>query len=317
MDIGVCLPYMEPDLNRDLLLSWCRKIDEGPFASLSCGERITSHTVEMRTMLGAAAAITERVRIVATLYVLPMHSAVWAAKEIATLDMLSGGRVTVTVGVGGRPMDYKAVGASFKNRHARMDEQVAEMRRIWSGEPAFPGSDPVGPAPVQPGGPPIMAGTLGPKATRRAAEWADGIYMWSGNGEKAEIERMIHQAERCWDEAKRDTRPRLIAGFWCSLAENACERLPRYVYDYLKVLNEDLASAISKMMTRCTPDAINQSLDAMEELGCQELFLVPATSDLADIDALSELVAKRNGGHEPFGDFGRGPSSPSPGRTKE
>lgn len=293
MDIGVCLPYMEEELNRDILLSWIRKIDEGPFSSLSCGERITSHTIEMRTTLGAAAAITERVRIVPSLYVLPMHSAVQAAKEIATLDLISGGRVTVTVGVGGRPMDYRAVGASFERRHARMDEQVAEMRRIWSGEPAFEGSDPVGPRPVQPGGPPIMAGTLGPKATRRAAEWADGIYMWSGNGEKAEIERMIHQAERCFEEAGRDRGPRRVAGFWCSLADDAATRLPQYVYDYLKVLSVDLASAMSKAMTRCTPDAINASLDAMEEIGCEELFLVPATCDIADIDRLSDLIAKR------------------------
>ena len=101
MDVGVCLPYMERDLSRERLLSWCRAIDEGPFSSLSCGERITGHTIEMVTTLGAAAAVTERVRIVPSLYVLPMHSAVRAAKEIATLDLISNGRVTVTVGVGG------------------------------------------------------------------------------------------------------------------------------------------------------------------------------------------------------------------------
>ena len=174
MNVGVCLPYMERDLNRDILLAWIRAIDEGPFSSLSCGERITSYTVEMRTMLGAAAALTERVRIVPSLYVLPMHNAVWAAKEIATLDLLSDGRVTLVVGVGGRPMDYEAVGAPFAKRHARMDEQIAVMRSIWKGEAPLAGGDEVGPTPVQPGGPPILAGTMGPVATRRVAEWADG-----------------------------------------------------------------------------------------------------------------------------------------------
>ena len=105
MDIGVCLPYMERDLDRERIQAWCRAIDDGPFSSLSCGERITGYTIEMRTTLAFAAAVTERVRIVPSLYVLPMHSAVWAAKEIATLDVLSGGRVTVTVGVGGREVD--------------------------------------------------------------------------------------------------------------------------------------------------------------------------------------------------------------------
>ena len=66
----------------------------------------------MRVLLGAAAAVTSRVRVVPSLYVLPMHSAVWAAKEIATLDVISAGRVTVTVGVGGREKDYRAVDAA-------------------------------------------------------------------------------------------------------------------------------------------------------------------------------------------------------------
>ena len=135
MDVGVCLPYMERDLSRERVLAWCRGVDSGPFSSLSCGERITGYTIEMRTAMAAAAAVTERVRIVPSLYVLPMHSAVWAAKEIATLDLISDGRVTVTVGVGGRPEDYRAVGSSAARRHARMDEQVSLMRSIWRGEP--------------------------------------------------------------------------------------------------------------------------------------------------------------------------------------
>ncbi|HNC69121.1 MAG TPA: LLM class flavin-dependent oxidoreductase, partial [Pseudomonadales bacterium] len=151
MRYGVCLPYMKRDYDRDTLLAWCRAIDAGPWDSLSCGERITGPTCDMRILLGAAAALTTRVRIVPSLYVLPMHSAVWAAKEIATLDVVSGGRVTVTVGVGGREKDYRAVGAAFAHRHERMDAQIAEMRRIWAGEPPFEGADPVGPIPVQPG----------------------------------------------------------------------------------------------------------------------------------------------------------------------
>jgi alkanesulfonate monooxygenase SsuD/methylene tetrahydromethanopterin reductase-like flavin-dependent oxidoreductase (luciferase family) len=284
---------MERELDRDIMLYWMRAIDNGPFESLTCGERITSYTVEMRTILGAAAAVTERVRIVPSLYVLPMHNAVWAAKEIATLDVMSNGRVTLCVGVGGRPMDYEAVGAPFEKRHARMDEQIAAMKKIWQGVPPLEGGDPVGPTPVQAGGPPILAGTMGPKATRRAAEWADGLYMWSGNGQKQEIDKMIKQADACWEDAGRDTKPTRITGFWASLADNAAERLPAYVYDYVKVLSPEFAAAMSKGMDRCTPDRINASLDAMEELGCEETYLVPATCDLADIDRLSELVAKR------------------------
>ena len=170
MDIGICLPYMERDYDRSTTTDWCRLIDSGPFSSLSCGERVTGPTQDMRVLMSAAAALTERVRIVPSLYVLPMHSAVRAAKEVATLDVLSGGRVTMVVGVGGREHDYRALGQPFERRFARLDEQVAQMRRIWRGEPPFEGADPVGPRPVQEGGPPLLAGVNMPTISRMGAE---------------------------------------------------------------------------------------------------------------------------------------------------
>ncbi len=94
---------------------------------------------------------------------------------MASVDVLSEGRLTVGVGVGGREHDYRAIGGSFDRRWQRMDEQVARMRRVWAGEPPFEGADPVGPAPVQDGGPPVVAGVMGPKAIARAARWADGV----------------------------------------------------------------------------------------------------------------------------------------------
>ena len=71
MKIGVCLPYMKRGLNRQTFQDWCRIIDQGPFSSLSCGERVTGYSMEMRNILAFAAASTERVRIIPSLYVLP------------------------------------------------------------------------------------------------------------------------------------------------------------------------------------------------------------------------------------------------------
>lgn len=295
MDVGVCLPYMEEELDRERLLAWCRAIDEGPFSALSCGERITGYTVEMRTTLAAAAAVTSRVKIVPSLYVLPMHSPVWAAKEIATLDLISGGRVEVTVGVGGRQKDYEAVGAPFAQRHQRQDDAVAEMRRIWRGEPPCEGADPVGPRPVQQPGPPILAGVMGPKATARAARWADGVYAWSGNGEKAEIGGMLERCEAAWQEAGRDTGPRRVGGFWFSLADDGQRRLTEYVYHYVLNFGDAVASAMSKLVTRSSADAVREGLDNLAEAGCEEMYLVPATADLAEVERASRVVEQWRG----------------------
>ncbi len=290
MDIGICLPYMKPGLDRQTILDWCRLIDQGPFQSLSCGERITGCTLEMRAVLAAAAAVTERVRIVPSLYVLPMHSAVWAAKEIATLDVLSGGRVEVTVGVGGREHDYRAVGASFARRHQRMDEQVAEMRRIWAGDAPFEGADAVGPRPLQAGGPRILAGVMGPKSMERVAHWADGIYAFSMDGRRSEIEALFAMADEAWARAGRSSPPRKVGGFWYSLAPDAKPKLQDYVFNYLRILDPGFARAMADGMTRHTPAAVAAALDGMRAAGCDEVFLVPATDHRAEVEQAARLV---------------------------
>lgn len=290
MKISLCLPYAKAEIDRQVLVDWCRAADDGPFESLSCGERINGPAVDMRVMLAAAAALTERVRIVPSLYVLPMHSAVRAAKEIATLDVLSEGRVTVTVGVGGRPKDYRAVGVSFDRRHQRMDDQVAEMKSLWAGVPPFEGADPIGPTPVQEGGPPILIGAMGPKAIRRGAEWADGIYAFSLNGVQSEMERMLGMARTAWTEAGRTSGPYQAGGFWYSLADDAEMKLRNYVIDYLEIAGRDAAEAIAKTLTRNTPEAVREGLENMRAAGCEECYMVAATHEISEVERLIPLL---------------------------
>ena len=293
MKIGLCFPYTQPNMDRDTMLEWFRRVDEEPFSSLSCGERMIGSSVEMTSTLAAAAALTKRVRIVPTLYVLPMHPAVWVAKQAATLDLISGGRVTVTVGVGGRPHDYRCMERESDRPQARMAEQVAQMRRIWRGELPFEGTEAVGPMPVQKGGPPILAGVMRPGAIRRAAAWADGVYSWSGNGERAELALQLESVRKAWDAEGRDAKPSHIAGFWYSLAPDAGTRLQEYAYKYLRIGGEETARSIAKSLSRSTPDAVRESLDHYEALGVEECLLNSATAELAEIDQLLEVITKR------------------------
>lgn len=293
MKIGLCFPYTEEDLSREVMLEWFRRVDEGPFSTISCGERMVGSSVDMMATLAAAAAITERVRIVPTLYVLPMHPAIKVAKHAATLDLISGGRTTITVGVGGRVHDYMCMEKEPLRRHARMDEQVAQIRRIWAGEIPFEGAEPIGPRLVQPGGPPILAGVMGPKAIARAAHWADGIYSWSGNGVAKEMEQQQSRVTSAWEDAGREKPPQRVAGFWYCLAPNADEKLKAYVYKYIKVMGEGPAKAMAKRVDRSSQDAVRASLDAFEELGVEECWLSSATAESAEIDGLLEVMEKR------------------------
>ena len=293
MKVGLCLPYMEAGMTREEFHNWFRLIDQGPFHSLSCGERILGPTFDMRILLASAAAITERVEINTTLYVLPMHNAVRAAKEIASLDVLSGGRLTVTVGYGGREQDYRAVGAEYRGRHARMDEQVAAMRRIWNQEPPFDGVDPVGPKPTREGGPRILTGAMGPKGMARSAHWADGVYAWSGNGERHEIEKTLDMANRAWEEAGRRESPYKLGGFWYCLTEDGQRKLYEYCYNYLLIAGEGIARWMAESVHRSNADAVREALDNLEAAGCEEAMLSPVTGDPLEIERLAEIVESR------------------------
>lgn len=294
MKIGICLPYMKAGLTREDYLEWFRRVDEGPFHSVSCGERVHGPTYDMRVLLSAAAIATRRVKITPTLYVLPMHSAVAVAKEVATLDILSGGRLEqVCVGYGGRAQDYAALNQVMRGRYQRMDRQVAQLRQVWAGEEIIEGAGPIGPPPTRPGGPQLLVGALGPKSIARCARWADGLYAWSGNGEQAELSNAFDIADTAWAEAGRAQRPYRLGGFWFSLADDAPARLHDYVYDYLDIAGPEIARAMAESVHRHNADAVREALDNAEAAGCEEVFLVPATADLAEIDRVSELLAKR------------------------
>lgn len=294
MKIGLCLPYMKAGLTRDDYLNWFRAVDQGPFHSLSCGERIHGPSYDMRVLLSAAAAVTSRVEITPTLYVLPMHSAVRVAKEIATLDILSGGRINrVALGYGGREADYEAVGARFTGRYGRMDDQVEQMRRVWSGEEIVEGAGSIGPPPSSPDGPRLLAGAMGPKSINRCARWADGLYAWSGNGEREELERFFAMADAAWEGAGRTTAPYRLGGFWYTLADDGQRKLYDYVYDYLAIAGPDIATMMAETVHRSSADAITAALDNAEAAGCEELFMVPATAELVEVEQLAEIISRR------------------------
>lgn len=294
MDVGVSLPTMATGYTRATTVEWSRGIDEGPFSSISCGERITFHNQEMLVTNAAAAALTERVRVFVNLVVLPFHPPAVMAKQLATMDVLCDGRLSVGVGVGGREHDYRAAGSSFARRHARLDEGVAAMRRLWSGEVPFEGADPIGPPCVQPGGPEILAGAMGPKGLARAARWADGVSGFSITADQGEMSTAVAAAQLAWAEAGRSERPRTISGcFAVAGVPDAREQLQRFTHDYLAIFGEDFASMLAEQAPVHGADGLRAALDNAEAAGVDEFILVPGTVDPACLDAFAAAVTTR------------------------
>lgn len=291
MQVGLNLPVMVPGLDRARILEWSRRIDRGPFSSLAAGERITFPNPEILVTLSAAAAVTERVRIALTVLVLPLHATALAAKQIATLDVVSGGRVSLGVGAGARAEDFRAAEADFDApRLARLEQQVGLLRRAWAGEIVVPGAlRPVEPAPVQPGGPEILAGSLWPRSIRRAARWADGITGFSFGPSPEEIDATFRHARRAWQEAGRPA-PRLVTGFWFALGPEARSRIDTYLRRYLNFLGADVAEKLLPTVTTTSASALRAALARIRDLGADEVVLVPTTLDPDEVDRLADLV---------------------------
>jgi alkanesulfonate monooxygenase SsuD/methylene tetrahydromethanopterin reductase-like flavin-dependent oxidoreductase (luciferase family) len=288
------LPTMLPHTRADFL-AWCRGIDDGPWTSLAVPERVTYPSHDVVVQLAAAAAATRRVRLWTTIVILPMHDAVATAKQMASVDVLSGGRLTMGVGVGGREHDYRAVGASFARRFPRMDEQVATMRRIWNGDPPFDGADPVGPPPVQPGGPPLVAGVFGPKGIARAARWAAGVDgAWTLDGSRDAMASAFDQIRTAWRDAGRTDPPHLSSSIWYALGDDAERQLRGYAYDYLKIFGDAIGEGAAGMVSCFGVDALRRAVDSARDAGADEFFLVPTSADPAELDRTREAL----------GDFG-------------
>ncbi len=290
MRVGLSLPTMLGGIDRATFLTWCRRIEADGYDTIGYGERIAYRNLEMFTVLSAAAAITERVRIASTIVVLPMHSEAWVAKQTATLDVLSGGRVTLGLGVGGRSEDYQALGRSFERRFDRLDAQVDRIRELWAGEPAGDGLDPIGPPPVQ-ARIPILSGAMGPKSIRRSARWADGIAGFEMDPSADVLQRSAAAMDAAWEAAGRTEAPVRMTSFWFALGDDAADRLRAYAAHYLGVFGPELAGALADACTVAGADALRRAMDALREAGYDEVQLVPTTTDPAELDRLAEALA--------------------------
>jgi alkanesulfonate monooxygenase SsuD/methylene tetrahydromethanopterin reductase-like flavin-dependent oxidoreductase (luciferase family) len=284
MQVGVALPQMAPGFTRATMLDWCRAIDEGPFSSISAGERITFFNPEMITLLAGAAMLTERVEIIANVCVSPWHKPALLAKQFSTIDVLSGGRLTVALGVGGREEDYAAMETSFAHRHQRVDDDAAELRRLWSAGEIAGGI--VGPRPSNIAGPPLLCSSMGPKSMARAAQWAQGVSGFAIGAQADEAGRLFLLADQAWAEAGRLDRPRKICGLFCVAGSiSGPGTLRRFATEYLSFMGIEIAGILADMQPVHDADRLRDALTAFEKTGCDEVILVPATTDVECIEA--------------------------------
>lgn len=291
MDLGCGLPMAS--LSAEELLEYATTIEQGPFASISLGERLTYDCHDSMTALTWIAATTTRLRMMTSVLCLPMYREGILAKQCATLDRLSRGRFQLGVGLGGREADFDVAPAPWAGRGKTIERQIATMRRMWQGLPPTDGTQVVGPLPHTPGGPPIIIGGFVDEAMRRAGRIADGIRSFNFKPDPAVHLAKYEICKQAWDEAGRPGRPRLVAACNFALGPGAHEAFVEHAHKYYGYDQALLDDALSSNAPT-SPQAILDFIARCEDAGIDELvFTAVSTDAMTAMRRLADVVANR------------------------
>ena len=288
MKIGIGLPVNIPGVSRNSVLEWARQADSGPFSCVSVIDRIVYPNWDPLIALAAAAGVTQRVRLMTTLLIAPVRDAALLAKQAASIDVLTAGRLTLGLGVGRREDDYAAVHGRFNRRGHRFEQQLALMKRVWAGESPVDGAGPIGPEPVQPGGPELLIGAFAPAAIHRAGRWADG-YLGGGGDPQAAL-TLYNAVVESWKEHGRRGNPRFVATNAFALGPQALDRGAAQARNYNQFLGPEAADQAARRVLT-TPEEVRGVIQEFTQVGLDEMVFLPQVPDLDQVGRLAEIVS--------------------------
>src|SRR5688500_11843528 len=257
-----------------------RRADEGPFSSLGVVDRTKYESYDPMTTLAGAAAATDRIGLVTMVVIGPLRNGALLAKEAATIDAISGGRFTLGVAVGARLDDYEAAGIIARCRGDRLTEQLADVRSFWERAEVARLTD-------SGWGPPLLVGGMSDPSFLRAARYADGYV--HGGGPPRTFERAADKMRLAWSDLGRTGTPLLWAqGYFALGSPDEVERGRAYMRDYYGFTGPFAEKIAEGMLS--TPQAIAQFVRGYAEAGCDELVLLPALSDIEQLDRLHDVL---------------------------
>jgi probable F420-dependent oxidoreductase len=227
MNIGVSFPQTEIGRDPAAIKDFIQTAEDLGFSHITFVDHVLGSSVakgppfakmytrdfmfhEAMTLMAFAAAVSTRIELATAILILPQRQAVLVAKQAAEIDVLSGGRFRLGVGLGWNEVEFDAMGMDFKNRGKRIEEQIEVMRRLWSerlvtfkGEHHAWEDAGINPEPVQ--RPiPVWIGATKPPAIRRAGRIADGWFMYPRQDPDAAAQESISIYRQAAAEAGRN-----------------------------------------------------------------------------------------------------------------
>jgi alkanesulfonate monooxygenase SsuD/methylene tetrahydromethanopterin reductase-like flavin-dependent oxidoreductase (luciferase family) len=262
-----------------------RAVEELGYDSFWTGEHIVYHRpiLEAITVMTRAAALTKRIKVGPATQILSLRNPTINAKQLVSLDVMSNGRVLMTVGVGGDyPREFHACGVDISKRGQIVQESIEIMKKYWTGErfdykgKIFQLEDvDMLPKPVTPGGPPIWISGRQDAPMKRAATIADGWnpYMYTA-ARSGESFRRVHEMAQ---EAGR-TLPKdyVFANFiYISLFDDEAEARAWGVKELSYRYDQDFSELVDKYCAYGGPQKVKEYLAKYIEAGCNYLILAP------------------------------------------
>ena len=281
MDVGIGLPNAVRGVDRRGIVEWARRADAAGFSSLGTIDRIVYPNYESLIALAAAAAVTERIRLVTDILIAPLRTnTALLAKQAATIDNLSEGRLVLGLAVGGREDDYEISGADFASRGRAFDRQLEELGALWRGERG------AGPPPARGDRPTVLIGGSSAVAFRRAARHADGWTLGGGTPDAFVAGR--EKLRAAWAAEGREGEPRTMVLCYFALGDGAEQAVRASLGDYYGFLGE-YADRIVASAAR-DEDAVKGYLSAFEAAGVDEVICFPTSTDPDQVDLLARAV---------------------------
>jgi alkanesulfonate monooxygenase SsuD/methylene tetrahydromethanopterin reductase-like flavin-dependent oxidoreductase (luciferase family) len=282
MRIGIGLPNQVRDVHAPVIPAWARRAEEAGFATLGTTGRVAYPGVMDTVALATAAGATTTIGLLSQVLVATAWPGTLLAKEAASIDGVSGGRLTLGIGVGIREDDFVVPGHGPRDRGARMDRDLATYRSMWAGEPV-PGSPN---AAVPAGGRqvPLLFGAITPAAYRRMAESSDGYI--AASVPAALASGAFDAARAAWQAAGRPGQPRLVGLNYFALGDP--DRGRADIADYYAATPEYQDIVVDGVHTDA--ESLRDAVKQFEALGADELILSPGTDDLDEITRLADIV---------------------------
>jgi alkanesulfonate monooxygenase SsuD/methylene tetrahydromethanopterin reductase-like flavin-dependent oxidoreductase (luciferase family) len=283
MRIGIGLPNQIRGVDAAILPGWAAQAEKAGFASLATIGRIAYPGVMDTIALAVAAASTTTIGLISAIAVGPAYPAVLLAKEAANIDAVSGGRLTLGLGLGAWPDDDVAEGRPRKNIGPRLEDDIRVYREVWGG--AAIGGGAYAAVAVNTRDLPVLLGGAVEASYERVARLADG---YIGGAVPASMVSPSFDAVRArWKDAGRTCAPRLVALAYYAFDDIDAGRAN--IQDYYSSAGEQFAGLMTGNISHGA-GGVRATMKAFEEIGADELIFSPAVSDPAEIDRLAEVV---------------------------